>query len=251
MAEHERYLLRVTAGPSYDLSTHRLVPVNTSTPIEFSSSALSAASINIRIQDYRGLPIDSPRTSPYFSHATHRSDRYSIAFSFVPNKALNGNDVVFGNDFDHPIKDGLPPGFDFALRIAKWVVDPGLDGDVYAEKPYLYGPLLSSINVLRFGGRGGKTEDAHMEGEERSGAEMDGEEVAVLEEGAMQGGSQHRQGLGVPADAGQRKKWFLNEQHRKAFEFEEGRMYQCDFFNPYLDFNGERGSAMREVWRPG
>ena len=43
----------------------------------------------------------------------------------------------------------------------------------------------------------------------------------------------------MPADAVARKKYFLDETKRKEFEFEEGRVFNIDFFNPYLDFNGK------------
>jgi hypothetical protein len=41
----------------------------------------------------------------------------------------------------------------------------------------------------------------------------------------------------VPAASAARQKFFLTEANRKNFTFEKGREYQCDFFNPYLDFN--------------
>ncbi|OCL09044.1 hypothetical protein AOQ84DRAFT_388436, partial [Glonium stellatum] len=46
-----------------------------------------------------------------------------------------------------------------------------------------------------------------------------------------------RRELGVPGDAAQRRKFFLQKEKREGFRFEEGRVYACDFFNPYLDFN--------------
>ncbi|EON62656.1 hypothetical protein W97_01880 [Coniosporium apollinis CBS 100218] len=256
MAEHTKYMLKVTAGPNYDPSTHHPVHVNDPTPLKISSEHIDA-SINVRIQDYRGLPKGSLSTSPYFTHATHIHDRYSIAFTFALKQTLNGNDVVFGNDFDHPIRDRLPPGFNTAFRIVKWMIDPGLDGDVYAEEPYLYGPLLSSINVLRVGNSiAGKTEkEGEGEGEDKgegggkktqealeaetaaAGEEVPDSGVVVLEEGAEGDGQAAREAAQVPADAAARKKHFLQEPKRKEFQFEEGRAYLCDFFNPYLDFN--------------
>jgi Protein of unknown function (DUF1769) len=35
-------------------------------------------------------------------------------------QGINGDDLVFGNDFDHPIRDRLPPGFGTAFKIVKW-----------------------------------------------------------------------------------------------------------------------------------
>jgi len=49
----ENYLLRVTAGPSYDASTHQLVPVNGPTSIRIDDDNV-AANINVRVQNYRG-----------------------------------------------------------------------------------------------------------------------------------------------------------------------------------------------------
>lgn len=135
---------------------------------------------------------------------------------------------MFGNDFDYPIRDRLPPGSGTALHIVRWAIDPGLDGDVYSDKPHLYGPLLSSINVLRVGDKvdGGKFEIPDIFHE-------DG-----IVEGGIGEGEQLREAMGVPNDAAQRKKFFLREEKRKDWEFEAGRVHQGDFFNPYIDFNG-------------
>jgi hypothetical protein len=187
-----------------------------------------------------GLPKGSPSTSPYFSTPQHPYDRYSISFSFTPKQDIQGDKLVFGNDFDHPIRDRLPPLFDKAFGIVKWWIDPGLDGDVYGDEPYLYGALLSSINVLRIGSKGAAKDqelegDAKTEGDvEKSGSEG---EAIVYEEGAYGDGEAIRKDLHLPATSAARQKHFLAEQHRKDFTFEAGREYQCDFFNPYLDFN--------------
>jgi hypothetical protein len=183
-------------------------------------------------QNYRGLPRSSPSTSPYFSLPQHAKnhDQYSIAFRFTPKEPINGDDIVFGNDFDHPIRDRLPPGFNTAFKIVKWAVDPGLDGDVYAEKPYLYGPLASSLNILRVGESGA---------EKASKAELgDDGEGMIFEEGGEGDGEDLRKEKGVPDSEAARKKFFLTEANRKDWEFEAGREHWGDFFNPYLDFNG-------------
>jgi hypothetical protein len=44
---------------------------------------------------------------------------------------------------------------------------------------------------------------------------------------------------GIPESEAARKKHFLNEENRKEWEWEAGKIYGCDFFNPYLDFNGK------------
>ena len=49
----DKYLLRVTAGPSYDPSSHQVVAVNSGIPTSIQSS-LCSASICVRIQNYHG-----------------------------------------------------------------------------------------------------------------------------------------------------------------------------------------------------
>ncbi|KAJ4338111.1 hypothetical protein N0V95_008146 [Ascochyta clinopodiicola] len=222
---HEQYELRVTAGSTYDRSKHQDVPVNTEKPVHISSDLIDAQ-VHMRIKDYRGLPEGSPTTSPYFSTPQHPYDRYSISFSFVPKHDIAGDKLVFGNDFEHPIRDRLPPLFDKAFGIVKWWIDPGLDGDVYGDEPYLYGPLLSSINVLHIG-------------DKKSAADADASsgEAVVYTEGADGSGEAVRKEANMPAGSSQRQKYFLTEANRKNFTFEAGREYKCDFYNPYLDFN--------------
>jgi hypothetical protein len=230
----DKYMLSVTAGPNY--KDQKPVPVNTEDSLHLESPHMTA-DLRVRIQNYRGLPEGSPKTSPYFSQAPHKSDLYSLGFTITPKEDINGHDVVLGNDFDHPIRDKLPPGFNQAFKIATWFIDPGLYGDVHADEPYLYGPLLSSINVLRLGPKDDKEQEKIEEA--RANAE-----VVVFEEGADGDGEEARKAQGVPADVAGRRKYFLTADHLKKFTFEKGREYSMDFFNPYLDFNGSSCLAL-------
>jgi hypothetical protein len=77
----ERYILRVTAGPGYDAATHVQVPVNEPEPVRIKGDA-AEIELNVRIQNYGGLPLGSPSTSPYFATEPHakNSDQYSSSF---------------------------------------------------------------------------------------------------------------------------------------------------------------------------
>ncbi|KAK6502870.1 hypothetical protein TWF481_007910 [Arthrobotrys musiformis] len=211
------YTLTVTAGPSRDPSTHLSVPVNTEQPLHFDTPLLST-DLLVRIQNYRGSA-SSPTTSPYFSTTPHaeNGDKYSISFSpLIFKNPVEGDDLVLGNDFDEPISNNLPPGFSVAWRIARWVIDPGLEGDPWAEKPWLEGRVLSSVNIIDTGDRTAK-------------------KVDVLEEGlyktALNGDEE------IPPTGPARMKFFIQEENRKKFTFEKGEKYWLDFYNPYLDFN--------------
>lgn len=228
----ENYVLRITAGPDYDPSQHVEVPVNTAKPITIKGDRADIE-LNVRINDYKGLPRNSPATSPYFStepHAYNR-DQYSISFRFTPKKPSSGDtddasgikatDLQFGNDFDHPIRDRLPPGFNTAMSIVRWWIDPGLDGDAYADKPFLYGPALSSFNTIHVG-----------EGE------FDEEKGGLwFEEGGDEDGLEARQEVGAPLTSKARMKWALRADSKEKWVFEYGQTYGFDFFNPYLNFS--------------
>jgi hypothetical protein len=229
----EKYILRITAGPGYETADHVVVPVNMPAPVRI-NSATADVELNVRVQDYNGLPRNSPSTSPYFDTEPHayNQDTYSICFRFTPKapvggdeakdgdaapRGISGLDLQFGNDFDHAIRDRLPPGFNTAMGIVRWWIDPGLDGDAYADRPYLYGPALSSFNALHAGP-----------------AEFDEAKGGLwVEEG---GDEQVRAQAGMPDDAKARMKWALKQEAKENWVFEYGRTYALDFFNPYFDF---------------
>ena len=122
----------------------------------------------------------------------------------------------------------------------KWAIDPGLDGDLYSDTPHLYGNALSSVNVLRVGE---KVEDG------KGLPEPVGEKI-VLEEGGDGEGEEWRKGKNVPETSDARKKHFLTKGKTEEWEWEKGRIYECDFFNPYLDFNSALDSSCSsgECW---
>ncbi|KAJ4040543.1 hypothetical protein NW756_010925 [Fusarium oxysporum] len=225
----ENYVIRITAGPDYDQSQQVEVPVNTAKPVTIKSDRADIE-LNVRVNDYKGLPRNSPTTSPYFSaepHAYNR-DQYSISFHFTPKKPSNdegdgikATDLQFGNDFDHPIRDRLPPGFNTAMSIVRWWIDPGLDGDAYADKPFLYGPALSSFNTIHVGK-----------------GEFDEEKGGLwFEEGGDEDGLEAREEVGAPLTSKARMKWALRADAKEKWVFEYDQTYGFDFFNPYLNFS--------------
>ncbi|KAF2713886.1 DUF1769-domain-containing protein [Pleomassaria siparia CBS 279.74] len=228
-AARDKYLLQVTAGPSYDVSTHRQVAVNGSDATVIDNHLMTCY-LKVKIKDYHGLPRNSPATDDYFTHPLHKSDRYSVGFSFVPKRDIRGADLITGFDFDHPIRDRLPPGFKYAMKIVTTLLDPGLFGDPYSDKPYLYGPGLSSFFSFRIGEH---ISDVPIEDQL---AMFNSNAKSVIEEGADGSGQRIRADQHIPAKTSKRRKNFLDPTKLNDFTFEKGRMYQADFFNPYLDF---------------
>lgn len=112
--------------------------------------------------------------------------------------------------------------------MVKWTIDPSLDGDAYADKPYLYSPALATWNQFRIGDKD-KKHDVLMEKD------------YVVEEGAEGQGAEQRSQLQIPDTPNERRKYFQKEDHRTSFEFESGRTYLADFGNQYLSFSGKWG----------
>lgn len=219
----------MTAGPNYSPSTHQQVSVNGADATKIDSDIITAW-VRVRIKDYHGLPHGSPASSPYFDHKLHTSDRYSIAYSFVPKQDMSGTDLVMGFDYDHSIRHQLPPGFKYAMKIATSMLDPGLYSDPYSDEPYLYGPALSSFFAFNIGEQTSKVSADDQR------AELDRQEGGVIEEGATGSGKPMRDDLGLPTKWKKRRKHYLDAQALTNFTFEKGRMYHADFFNPHLDF---------------
>lgn len=103
-----------------------------------------------------------------------------------------------------------------------------MDGDVCADKPYLFSPALASWNQFRIGEK------------IRRGDDVPRVNGVVVEEGAE--GDEARKVreeiCGLPGEGNARMKHFHSEEERKRFEFEAGRRYWVNFGNPYLVFNG-------------
>ncbi|PFH62657.1 hypothetical protein XA68_12528 [Ophiocordyceps unilateralis] len=201
----DQYVLRVTAGPDYDEAAHVEVPVNRPEPVRI-QSLLADVELCVRVRSYHGLPCGSPETSAYFAASPHdvNNDQYSIALRFTPlapldcpGDGISGLDLQFGNDFDRPIRDRLPPGFSAALSFVK-----------------------CSFNRLYVGS--GKYDEANG--------------GLWFEEGGDDEGLAVRASLGVPSTSKDRMQWALRDEAKAGWLFRYGQTYGLDFFNPYLDF---------------
>jgi len=87
-------------------------------------------------------------------------------------------------------------------------VDPGLDGDVYADEPYLYGPLGGSANTLHVGSKS-KSLDTAGNGYIVEGVGLE------ISEGGSEEGTAVRHEKSLPDLEAARKKWFVTEDNRK------------------------------------
>lgn len=70
---------------------------------------------------------------------------------------MNGDDLVFGNVFERPIRKSLPWGTGIATKFM-YFIDPTLELDVYADKPWALSPVLSTMNHLALKKKENKSE---------------------------------------------------------------------------------------------
>ncbi|KAK9462750.1 uncharacterized protein V1516DRAFT_671032 [Lipomyces oligophaga] len=211
------YRLVVSAAGSYDQELKQPVSVNSDQPTVIETD-LATISLLVRIQHYRGPESDeSPESSNYFSHTNHLKDLYSIAFAVEFKEDYSFDDVLFGNDFDQPIRDSLPYGSSLAMKIFRYAVDPSADGDIYADKPYLYGYAVTSVNTISL------DPDAFGDPE-------------MLED-THSAHSANDDATSIPESSSDRSIYFQSESNRKSFTFKANTKYCFDFFNAYLDLS--------------
>ncbi|KAL1296660.1 hypothetical protein AAFC00_000141 [Neodothiora populina] len=213
----EKYRLKVTAGTSYENSTANTVVVNSDDCILDQGTRVA-----VRIREYQGIPGHSVAQSAYFEDSAHPKDTYSIAFSWVPKEDVSADDLVWGIELVNPIRDRIPSRFiTTAFEICKRFVDSSLNCDPYADQPWVNGAILCG-SAMTFS-LGGKRKEAVAP-------------ASVLVEGGLEDGESVRQDAGIPADEAKRRKFFAIEENRKNFTFEQGRCYQFDFHNGYIDW---------------
>lgn len=82
MSHHEQYILKVTAGATYDTSKHEDVHVNTEKPVNISSEHLDAR-IQVRIKDYRGMSVlmSHPSTRQHPNNPAHGTSFPTCAYT--------------------------------------------------------------------------------------------------------------------------------------------------------------------------
>ncbi|KAJ1311413.1 hypothetical protein OPQ81_009903 [Rhizoctonia solani] len=159
---------------------------------------------------------NSSGKNTYFNDDSRARCTWSIGIQGRFLREINGNDILFGNVFDKPLK--LPWGFGTALSLAQYV-DPTLEHDLYGEKPWALSPLLSTMPYLQR-------------------IELDPAAPVPTDLPAPITNEQSRPPL-VPALESEstpaaRRKYFTDESHRREVKFTPRDLIQADFVHGYL-----------------
>lgn len=202
--------LYVSVGANYD-ELERII-VNHEEPVEIESPH-AKIQVVVRIRNYHDPQTHEVTNSPYFEQEAHASTQLSIQIGLQLKETVDGDSLLFGNDFDQPIRNMLPYGFSVAFAAFKWI-DPSVDGDVYADSPYLYGKFLTSFNVIQ---RDGVDEQQHQwKGGPDTGFHLE-ETISP----------QH-------PNSYERSKYFLSKEHREIVELTPDYIYTADFCTAHL-----------------
>ena len=93
----------------------------------------------MRVKDFRGhaagKKVLAEPQSGYFEHTVGLT--WSIALQGRFLESVSVDDLMFGNTFDKPIRDSLPYGTAAALKAVHYI-DPSLEQDLYADKPWAW-----------------------------------------------------------------------------------------------------------------
>lgn len=144
--------LHISAGPSVD----KLQPIavnHDDAPLEIDSPGFRGRA-TVRIKSFTGHDpdgVEHRKDSPYFNDKYRKGITWSIQLQGRFLKEISTDEVVFGNQFDKPIRDHLPYGTSVALQFVK-VVDPNMKHDLYADSPWAFSPFIASmthINIQR------------------------------------------------------------------------------------------------------
>ena len=232
--------LKISAGPSVDAL--QTVAVNHDDRPTVVDSDLFHGRIAVRIKNFTGSDPDGVEhraDTPYFNdgHGKHQSWSMQIQGRFKTE--VNADDLVFGNEFDKPIKDHLPYGTSVALQFVK-LIDPNLEHDLYAEKPHAWSPYLATMprihSTTLSGGEDGKFEGwptfpTHPEYVVDDISSLIPPELAEKEKETVANLK------GIDKAHEYRQRFLGNKSHRQHITVGPEQIVTADFFNAFIDFN--------------
>ncbi len=147
LAKPEDYSLKVSIGSDNDPSKMVQINPNDEHRPFYIDNEFYCGYILVRMLNYPGMvPEGCERIANPPSNYFHgRNRRYSIMFQGKFKQDWNGDDIIFGTDFDEPVR--MPTGIGIAVKIAQWL-DPNIQMDLYSKTPYMFSPLLCAMNYL-------------------------------------------------------------------------------------------------------
>lgn len=129
--------------------------------------------------------------------------------------------LVFGNTFDRPIKDSLPYGTSVATKAVHYI-DPALELDLYADKPWALSPLLATFPVVRVSSTDSAPKWSHDQPKEDVSALLKDEDDNKTR---------------LPGDSAARRKVFARKEARQVTEIKPEHFLELDFAQGMINFS--------------
>ncbi|KAI9092358.1 hypothetical protein DFS34DRAFT_707230 [Phlyctochytrium arcticum] len=226
------YILRVRVGNSYDTSTHQTASVNDEANPVLVDGEHFKGYIAVRIANFSGVVPEGneqqkPKANPSSHYFHGRSRRYSVMIQGRFKEEWNGDDIIYGIEFDGKIR--TPTGVSLAVKIAKWL-DPALDVCLSGPQPYIFSPMISAMNSMAIFPPDAPEDDTNTDiGVWSFASRLIPEQPAALFPISSQ----------APALTAfeKRKSHFGDAKARKEIRIRSDQVFCMDFYDAYFDFN--------------
>lgn len=219
----------IRVGSSYDRDLAKIVPVNSEIPTVV-DSAIGTFSLLVNIKRFDGSEPHRSNScyniqdskyldgSPAVDKETVSENDWEpnlrLHIIFTPKCDIKASELLFGNDFTVPIHNHVPAiPLATGLKFFSWFVNKSAKGEVYGEKPFLYGLAINSLNCITVNPQPPQWK------QERSYT-RDYEENLNSNEGNT---------LKIPLVELERKKFFSRTHNLEGFVFKKGTPYLLQF----------------------
>ncbi|WVQ77874.1 hypothetical protein IAR50_007576 [Cryptococcus sp. DSM 104548] len=218
MAPKLRVLVSAPDSPGYPPT--KPINVNSTTPTPISTPGFEG-NIWVFVKDYSGDHQDGDG-SQYFKEEGRSGMTYGIVVKGRFKKEVNGDEVVFGNVFEKPIKDSLPWGTSVATKFM-YFVDPTLELDIYADKPWALSPALATMNYLSL--------QESIDIPQDLGVNEDAPVYLKAKTGGPSADGTEKTKISA------RRKWLGSKENRENVKLNRDVVVGMEFANGLLDFN--------------
>ncbi|KAF9393620.1 hypothetical protein CPC16_001545 [Podila verticillata] len=263
--EHTRYRLRVSVGPSAEPKDLKpIAPNDDAHPLWIESDEF-VGQVVVRIKGLNktfgyeeGTKQDNIKPmpdSPWFNKPGADSNLSSVQIQGRFKRAWTGDQIVFGNQFEQPLR--LPPFSSIALKFVQFI-DPGLQADIYGDKPWAFSPLIATMNTVNVSewkadsaAHNSEGEQIHNRGDLPPWPSSEGdhipEDTSLLSKAKENTGTSAKDNgnealdlastAPVSMSTSKRRSYFSKVANLEKHVYEPDQVYGFDFFNPYLDFS--------------
>ncbi|KAJ3311322.1 hypothetical protein HDV04_004130 [Boothiomyces sp. JEL0838] len=135
--------LQVRVGPS--IQSLAIASVNDEENPHFIDSPLFTGNVLVRIKDFKGITPDGKEPKSCAGYFDNKKRLFALQVQGRFKHEYSADDLLFGSEFER--KCTPPTGAWIAIKFAN-LIDPALQVDIYSETPWLYSPILCSMNIV-------------------------------------------------------------------------------------------------------